>query len=84
MKRQVLSFRRMNLTALKVDLPRGARTKTVKRVCEAANIVEKWNATATAKKIAKKEIRRSLSDFDRFKVMCAQKKVTLIACVSVC
>ncbi len=33
-----------------------------------------WNATSRAKKIAVKNKRASLSDFDRFKVMVAKKQ----------
>ena len=74
-KRQVLSLRRLNLTKFVIDLPRGARTKTVKKYFESSEVVKKWLETGVAKKIAKRAIRRSLSDFDRHKVMCAQKKV---------
>jgi large subunit ribosomal protein L14e len=55
-------------------LPRGARTATVSKKFEAAGVAEKWAASSWAKKIAQRETRRSLSDFDRFKVMVLKKQ----------
>lgn len=75
-KRQVISIRRVNLTKLTVAVPRGARTAAVKKAWEASGVDAKWTSTGTAKKIAQRSIRRNLTDFDRFKVMVAQKKVT--------
>jgi len=75
-KRQVISLRRVSLTKLMLELPRGARCGVVKKVWEAQGMCAKWSATGTAKKIAQRTIRRNLTDFDRFKVMVAQKKVT--------
>ena len=41
-------------------------------------VLEAWNATAWAKKIAAKKRRASLGDFDRFKVMIAKKQKSKI------
>lgn len=82
--RQVLSFRRMNLTKFKCEVPRAARSKVVAKYFEQAQILTQWNATSQAKKLVKAEIRRNLTDFDRFKVMCAQKKVNLFIAYSLC
>ena len=40
--------------------------------------LESWNKTAWAKKLANKKTRKSLSDFDRFKVMIAKKQKSKI------
>lgn len=68
-------MRRISLTKLTIAVPRGARTSAVKKAWEASGIDAKWATTGAAKKIAKSAIRRNLTDFDRFKVMVAQKKV---------
>lgn len=62
------------LTPLTFALPRGARSATVGKKFDAAGIVAKWDASSWAKKIAQRETRRSLSDFDRFKVVVLKKQ----------
>lgn len=62
-----------------MELPRAARTTIVAKKMEAQQIVAKWNETNTAKRMAKTEVRKNLTDFERFKVMVAQKKKALIA-----
>lgn len=63
------------MTKFTIELPRGARTGSLKKAWEASGVDAKWAACGTAKKIAQRATRRNLSDFDRFKVMVAQKKV---------
>lgn len=41
---------------------------------QSQGILEKWNATAWAKKLENKKKRANLGDFDRFKVMVAKKQ----------
>jgi len=71
--RQVINFRRVNLTDLKVDIQRNARQSTLMNAWKKADILEKWNNSAWAKKIEQKKTRAALNDFDRFKVMLAKK-----------
>lgn len=77
--RQPISLRRVTLTKMVMELPRAARTTIVAKKMEAQQIVAKWNETNTAKRMAKTEVRKNLTDFERFKVMVAQKKKALIA-----
>lgn len=72
--RQVIPFKRLALTDIVVDVPRQAREKTLKKALAAGSIVEKWNSTTWAKKIANKKTRAALGDFDRFKLMIARKQ----------
>lgn len=72
--RQVISFKRLSLTDLTIKIPRQPREPTLKKAIAAANLVEKWNATTWAKKIANKKTRAELNDFDRFKTMIARKQ----------
>ena len=73
--RQVIGTKRLSLTPIVAEkLPRNATQKTLKKAWTEQNLLAKWNETAWAKKIANKEKRANLGDFDRFKVMIAQKQ----------
>ena len=72
--RVLYPLKRLTLTKLVVPLQRGARTGTLEKACEEFKLDEKWEATPTAKKIAQREKRASLSDWDRFKVMRQRKQ----------
>merc|ERR1712170_20666 len=78
-ERQVISYGRIALTDLKVKIGRNARQKTLNAAWAAADIQAKWDGSS-AKKLASKSKRASLSDFDRFKLMVARKhKSSIIA-----
>lgn len=73
--RTTVSFSNTLLTPLVIEkLPRGARTGAVKSAWEKAEIDSKWKAGNWAKKQEQQERRRSLTDFDRFKVMRLKKQ----------
>ncbi|KAK8099283.1 60S ribosomal protein eL14 [Apiospora kogelbergensis] len=55
-------------------LPRAARTGTVKKFWEEAQIDAKWKESSWAKRKEQNERRRALTDFDRFKVMRLKKQ----------
>lgn len=57
-----------------MEVPRGARTSIVAKKMTAQDVMGKWNATATAQRLAKAAIRKNLTDFERYKVMVAQRK----------
>merc|ERR1711937_1112027 len=59
----------IQLTKFKIEFMHGARSATVKKAWAAADVDARWAATNWAQKIAKKNTRANLSDFDRFKVM---------------
>jgi large subunit ribosomal protein L14e len=78
--RQVISFTRIALTDYVVKIQRNARQKTLIKAWEEGNIMELWDHSSWAKKLASKKVRANLSDFDRFKVMVAKKqKAAIIA-----
>lgn len=56
------------------NLPRGARTTTVKKFWEKAEIDAKWKASNWAKGKDRQAKRAALTDFDRFKVMRLKKQ----------
>lgn len=74
-KRQSISLAKVVLTPLVLEkLPRGSRTGTVHKKWAAAGIDAKWAATSWAKKLAVRETRANLSDFERFQVMVLKKQ----------
>lgn len=72
--RQMISFKRIALTDLKINVSRNARQKTLTKAWTEGKIMDKWEATSWAKKLSSKKKRANLSDFGRFKVMVAKKE----------
>lgn len=73
-QRQAIHLGQVVLTPLAYALPRGARTATVAKKFAAAGVTERWNNTTWAKKIAQRERRAGLTDFERFQVMVLRKQ----------
>lgn len=72
--RQSINLGQVVLTPLTFTLPRGAKSATVSKKWAAAGVSEKWAASSWAKKIAQKERRAALSDFERFQVLVLKKQ----------
>jgi len=73
--RGTVSFADTLITPLLVEnLPRGARSGAVKKAWEKAEIDAKWKEGNWAKKQLQQERRKSLTDFDRFKLMRLKKQ----------
>ncbi|XP_068680699.1 large ribosomal subunit protein eL14-like [Montipora capricornis] len=72
--RKALNFRYLSLTDFKVKIGPSAGSGPVKRAFEKGEILEKWEKTAWAKKLASRKKRASLTDFDRFKLKVAKQK----------
>ena len=70
--RRIISLNQLDLTDIKVDLSIGASQGDINSA--AASAAADFAATGWAKKKAKKALRASLSDFQRFKVMTLRKK----------
>ncbi|KAI7887347.1 60S ribosomal protein L14 [Lichtheimia hyalospora FSU 10163] len=67
--RQAWSLRHLTLTNLVVKgLPRNAGQSTVKKSLEKNDTLNAWAKSAWAQKLAQRQVRANLSDFDRFKV----------------
>jgi len=73
-RRHMMPVKRLSLTDFAAKLARGAREKTLRQALEKEEIMKKWSETSWAKKIAAKEVRAKMTDFERFKLMCARKK----------
>ncbi|KAM0816670.1 hypothetical protein AB5N19_02472 [Seiridium cardinale] len=73
--RQALRLSDVLLAPFVVEkLPRAARTGTVKKAWEKAEIDAKWKESSWAKAKDQKEKRRNLTDFERFKVLRLKKQ----------
>uniref|UniRef100_A0A0K0F8Y0 Large ribosomal subunit protein eL14 n=1 Tax=Strongyloides venezuelensis TaxID=75913 RepID=A0A0K0F8Y0_STRVS len=68
-KRSVINLKKIVLTKFKIPLRVGQRTGKVQKAFESSGVVEAFNQTNWAKKIAAKEKRAKLNDFERYKVM---------------
>ncbi|MBW0517343.1 hypothetical protein O181_057058 [Austropuccinia psidii MF-1] len=73
--RQSVAFRRVILTPFVIKgLPRGARSATVGKAFEKAEVSKKWEASGWKRNIDARAIRRSLTDFQRFEVMLLKRQ----------
>ena len=72
--RGVHAYRDLILTPIVLKVPRGARSKKLKKEFEAQKIVEKWEGSSWAKRRQAREARRALSDFGRFEVQMLKKR----------
>merc|ERR1719499_2010486 len=72
-RRHMLPVKRLSLTDFVARIPRGAREKTLRMALDKDEIMKKWSETAWAKKLAGKEVRAKMTDFERFKLMVARK-----------
>ncbi|BAM39212.1 60S ribosomal protein L14 [Theileria orientalis strain Shintoku] len=73
-KRQQVPKTWLKLTDVKVDLQRGAKTKTVSKVAKAEKALELFDKTSLGKKLRVVEKKKNLNDFQRFKLMVAQRQ----------
>lgn len=76
--RSAVHFNKVLLTSIVIEkLTRGARTGTVKKQWIAADVDNQWAKTSWAKKLAKRERRAQLTDFERFQVSVLKKQRNL-------
>jgi len=72
--RMKINFRRLALTDIKVEISRCPKAGAIKAAWEKADVMATWEKSSWAKRRARQAKRASLSDFDRFKVMCLRKE----------
>lgn len=75
MRRQIINFKWVALTDLKVKVSRNARQKTLTKAWTEAGVQAKWEASGWAKKLAAKTAKAGQTDLDRFKAKLSQQKV---------
>ena len=73
--RQAVGFKSLQMTDFVVSITHSTRTMLVKKAFEDAEISKKWAETAWARKLERREQRKALSDFDRYKVKKLKQKV---------
>jgi len=71
--RQSMNFKQLHLTKFVLVYPHSARTALVKKAWEKADINKQWKESTWAKKLAANELRKQLTDFERFKLMKAKQ-----------
>ncbi|XP_026432429.1 probable 60S ribosomal protein L14 isoform X1 [Papaver somniferum] len=74
MVRSQMSFKRLSLTDIKIDIGRTPKKKVLIRAMEVADVKKKWESSSWDRKFIVQKKRASLNDFDRFKVMLAKIK----------
>merc|ERR1711872_999868 len=73
-QRQGMRFKQLHLTDFVISIPHSARNSTVRKAWEKDDITAKWQETTWAKKLAAKQRRNQMTDFDRYKLMRAKQK----------
>ena len=72
--RKALPIKQLTLTRFVAKIPRGVRASLLAKMLEEQKVIEQFNATQFGKKVANREIRANLTDFDRFKVRALKQK----------
>jgi len=70
-----MPIRWLSLTDFKIDIGRAASTRIVRETLEKSGVVAAFQKTTWAKKLAAREAKKNLTDFERFRVMVAKKRV---------
>lgn len=63
--RRTINFKRLALTDFKVDIPRLAKKAVLKKAIEEADVFGKFAASHWGQKLAKRETKANLNDFER-------------------
>jgi large subunit ribosomal protein L14e len=72
--RQIVPLKRIALTDIKVKIGMNARQKSLEKAWTRDDVLNKWNNTTWAKKIAAKKTRATNNDFTRYKLAAAKRK----------
>eukprot|EP00878_Enallax_costatus_P000324 GHUV01000398.1.p1 GENE.GHUV01000398.1~~GHUV01000398.1.p1 ORF type:complete len:133 (+),score=52.34 GHUV01000398.1:134-532(+) len=65
--RRVMNFKRLQLTDLKVEIPRLASKKVLTEAFTSADVAGKFASSAWGKKLAARSSKAAMTDFDRYK-----------------
>merc|ERR1712002_996050 len=71
--RKDMNFKALHLTPFTISIGPSARSGSVRKAWEKAEVTKKWNESTWAKKLASRERRSQLGDFERFKLMKAKQ-----------
>ena len=70
-----MNFNKLWLTDFKISISNSAREKQVRKRFVEADILGKWEKTSWAQRIAMRKKRKTLTDFDRFKLKVLKQQV---------
>jgi large subunit ribosomal protein L14e len=76
-QRQQMPFSRLSLTEFVLPIKRNQKSKNVGKSFDENEIVKKWSGSAAGHHHSSSLRRANLTDFERFKLMVAQKKKSL-------
>merc|ERR1739838_1100600 len=71
--RKDMNFKALHLTPITIKIGHSARAGAVRKAWEKAEVSKKWAESTWAKKLASREKRAQLTDFERFKLMKAKQ-----------
>ena len=77
-RRQEISLKRLSLTDYKLDIHRGIHKDALIKAIDDYKLDDKFKESSYSKKVAKRQLRAKLTDFDRFKVMRLRQKKALL------
>ncbi len=77
-RRQEISLKRLSLTDFKLDIKRGIHKDDLVKAIDNYKLDDKFKESYYTKKIERRKKRRSLTDFDRFKVMRLRQKRSVL------
>ncbi|CAG9761622.1 unnamed protein product [Ceutorhynchus assimilis] len=80
--RTQIRINQLHLTKFKINHPFTASTRVVRKAWKDGKVLENWENSVWSKKIAAKEKRAQLTDFDRFKLRRAKTRRNKIRTVS--
>jgi large subunit ribosomal protein L14e len=72
--RRTESFKRLTLTDFKLDIPRLAKKSVLKKALQENDVFAKFAASAWGQKLAKRDAKASMTDFDRYKAAVEKMK----------
>lgn len=72
-KRQIINFKRLSLTEIKVNVGLQAKESSLAKAWKAEDVMGQWAKSEVAKKVESRRLRKNMNDFDRFKLMLAKK-----------
>jgi len=66
--RQSYLLKRLHLTRFRLKFPHSCRSKAIRKVWEKNDVTGKWKATKWSKRLERRKLKSSLTDFERFKL----------------
>ncbi|BDA44283.1 60S ribosomal protein L14 [Coccomyxa sp. Obi] len=72
--RRIINFKRLVLTDFKIDIPRLAKKKVLTAALEESEVFSKFENSTWGKKLAKRSLKATQTDFERYQAAVARRK----------